>query len=536
MTDIETLKGAYFAGEADAVSVARLGRWLVESSDNAREFSLEAMIVRELRGRAATDDGTRPAQVVPLRVVGQAALPSSVVGGFLAEARTRLVTPWRLAAAAAACILIAASVALVMGRHTPARVVAELAAVWEGVAPTSGGLTPGRVYRLESGLTQVETSTGAMLVIEGPCELAVTGENATLFNRGRLTARCSTKQTHGFTVTTPTGRVVDLGTEFGVEHGERGTFAYVFDGEVQAFSDSGRYENGRVIRSGEGVRLSPGGAEPIGEGGWSPEFVTVSDFRVAVAEANGSVAAGWSDHYERLRSDPELVFWTDFDACEQLGHPTNLCRYGDGRHKLLTTSGLTFEAGRLATNDAVRLSKGSTLPVIRVPGVFRSLTLAAWIRLEGDNVGRESEHRGLLLSDWSLPGSLHWQLKGDTLRLSHPRSGTQPHVSYSAPLPESFFDESAWRLLVTVVDAGPAGEVRHYLDGALLAKTRFAADTAALRLGDCEVGGWSRADDQRLLDGAIDDLMVWRRHLTEPEIKQLHEDGQPPPSQPPKTL
>ena len=525
MTEMEALKSSYFNGVADAESVARLGNWLCQSPENAREFALDALIVQELRGRrpSGTDVTRRTGTTLRLLTTDESVAPAEADSTSL---RSEWWMFWRMtAAAAAACVLVAVSAALLTGRSAPARLMAEVNARWDGDAPDGSGLEPGRVYRLESGLAQVETTTGALLVVEGPCEVAINGANATLLNRGKLTARCSTKETHGFTVTTPTGRVVDLGTEFGVEHNEQGTFAYVFDGEVQAFSDTSRRTDGRVIRAGEGVRISPRGAEPIGDLGWAPEFVTVSDFRVALSKASGAVAERWTGYYERLREDPDLVFWTDFDASNKLGRPMNLCRYGDGRHKLLARVDPTYEAGRLRANDAVRLLDGDARPVVRVPGIFRSLTLGAWVRVAESERGDDGKHRGLLLSDWSLPGSLHWQLKGNALRLTYPNRGSDNHASFSTELPESFFDGGAWRLLVTVIETGPGGRVRHYLDGELLGEVGTDPASPQLRLGDCEVGGWSKPDDSRPLDGLMDDLLVWRRPLAAAEVEQLYDDG-----------
>lgn len=528
MTDIDNIRAEYFGGEPNATTLDQLGQWIAESPDHARVMALESLIVSELRrrgGRAVA--GAPPENAKPGLRVAPDTVANPPAHRENATHTDPSWWPWKVVlAASAACAVAAAGLFATAERHGPAILVAELGAVWEGEAPTASGFEPRRVYRLQAGLAHVKTESGASLIFEGPCQLAVTGDNAALLGGGKLAARCITKQTHGFTVTTPAGRVVDLGTEFGVEHNARGTFAYVLDGEVQVFASGPSGEATRVVRAGDAVRLSTRGTVVMDEAGWAPDFVTVSDFRVAAARASGSVTAAWAGCYDRLRSDLDLVFWTDFDTSPALGPPTNLCRYADDRNKLLPNDAIELVSGRLGENEALRRGAGDAIPQVRAPGVFRSLTLAAWVRLDQAAEGQATRHRALLLSDWSLPGSLHWQLKGDALRLTYPRGDSKPHAAYSARLPEAA--GSGWRLFATVVQTGSRGAVRHFVDGQLIGEQPIVDATLPLRLGDCGIGGWQREGDERTLGGLIDDLMIWRRPLANSEITQLFEDGRAP--------
>ncbi|MEM6799427.1 MAG: LamG-like jellyroll fold domain-containing protein [Planctomycetota bacterium] len=100
-------------------------------------------------------------------------------------------------------------------------------------APMSFGehLRHGAVLALVSGVAQLTFETGAVAVAEGPCLLEVQ-ENAVQVTHGRVSATVP-RQASGFTVTTPTSQVVDLGTELGVDVDPTGdTRVHVFRGEV----------------------------------------------------------------------------------------------------------------------------------------------------------------------------------------------------------------------------------------------------------------------------------------------------------------
>lgn len=86
--------------------------------------------------------------------------------------------------------------------------------------------------RLLSGMAKVQLKSGATLLIAGPADWALKGENHVALTRGRLVAQVP-RQATGFTVVTPTARFVDLGTEFGVLVDEASaSHLHVFRGKV----------------------------------------------------------------------------------------------------------------------------------------------------------------------------------------------------------------------------------------------------------------------------------------------------------------
>ena len=115
---------------------------------------------------------------------------------------------------------------------------------------TDPGETPGRdmiagkFLRLESGLAEVEFDLGARVILQGPATLELLSGNMARLVRGSMTARVPTRA-HGFTIYSPQGKIVDLGTEFGLAVDNAGsTSVRVFSGELTAAV--GRGSNGPV--------------------------------------------------------------------------------------------------------------------------------------------------------------------------------------------------------------------------------------------------------------------------------------------------
>lgn len=121
---------------------------------------------------------------------------------------------------------------------------------WADPGETPGrDMAVGKVLRLEAGLAEVEFERGARVILQGPAALELLSGNMARLLRGAMTARVPAAA-HGFTVLSPRGKIVDLGTEFGLAVDQGGaTSVRVFSGELTAAADP---------NAGEAVRLSQG--------------------------------------------------------------------------------------------------------------------------------------------------------------------------------------------------------------------------------------------------------------------------------------
>ncbi len=94
----------------------------------------------------------------------------------------------------------------------------------------------GKSLRLERGMAEIEFERGARVILQGPGVLELVSGSCARLVEGTLTARVGANA-RGFTVLSPRGKVVDLGTEFGLSVEEGGaTTVRVFKGEVEAYS------------------------------------------------------------------------------------------------------------------------------------------------------------------------------------------------------------------------------------------------------------------------------------------------------------
>jgi hypothetical protein len=122
----------------------------------------------------------------------------------------------------------------------------------------------GELLKIDSGLMQLELKRGVTLLVEGPAEWTIEGENHATLRSGKLLATVS-NQAVGFTLDTPTTQIVDLGTEFGVEIAGGGTTeVQVFRGKVELFPNardnpSQSAKQPIQLQAGSGIRIEPNG-------------------------------------------------------------------------------------------------------------------------------------------------------------------------------------------------------------------------------------------------------------------------------------
>jgi len=121
-------------------------------------------------------------------------------------------------------------------------------------------LSAGQQLELVRGLAEITFQSGARVVLNGPAHFMVGSSLGGKLQVGKLTARVP-HDAHGFTVHSPAGEVVDLGTEFGVAVGADHSMAVeVFVGEVAVDSSADGQTPGpsQKVEAGHAVRVSAG--------------------------------------------------------------------------------------------------------------------------------------------------------------------------------------------------------------------------------------------------------------------------------------
>jgi len=167
---------------------------------------------------------------------------------------------------------------------------------------------------------------------------------------------------------------------------------------------------------------------------------------------------------------------------------------------------------------------------VTVPGEFKALTLAAWVRVEG----LDRQLNSLFMCDGFEPGEIHWMLLNDGilgLTLKGPGPGNFQVLSSSSSL--TLDRLGFWVHLAFVLD-GNTKRAIHYVNGHVVSE-RALRLAPPFRIGEAELGNWNAGaivggDDSFLIrnfSGAMDEFCLFGRALSEAEMFELYTDGRP---------
>ena len=112
------------------------------------------------------------------------------------------------------------------------------------------------VRRLLSGVVEVVMDHEVKVLVEAPGEFDLESGNKVFVSKGKIFVDVPNGNT-GFTVVTPTARVVDLGTDFGVMVNDQGeTEVYVYQGSVAVRPNSSASSNEvKLLTQGDAVKV-----------------------------------------------------------------------------------------------------------------------------------------------------------------------------------------------------------------------------------------------------------------------------------------
>jgi hypothetical protein len=486
-TTRETLVQRYLDGTISAAEMSELSARLNADAEARRAFAEELNLDSALAAVAA----------------GWAAdMPESRVESVIPHSR-------RAIPAAVRRLAIAASILLVISggwwwqTHRTTATVAKVAGVKEFAAGTALGK---ELRQIDAGSVELLTARGARIVIEAPAEFRFESAQRLRMIRGRLSAEVP-PAAKGFTVITPAGDAVDLGTRFGVDVPPSGAAEiHVFDGQVIAKASGVAAE--QSLHGGQAVTMERGtsAARELR----SAAFIG----RDELPELTAGLAAGQQARSQAvlaaLRDDPALVALLDFESAES--------HMGDFR----------LVQGRWPGSRAPEFVGAGDHLKLDVGGdrTYPQLTLAAWVRL--DRLG--APYQSLLHTDgWNKsPGQVHWMVtRHTTMRMALSGNTLVPGSVETEHFPDSrtsvLPERGHWVHLAVVYDSD-AGTVRFYLNGRFDNETRQAISHPA-RLGSAQIGNWDLKD--RKLSGRIDELVILGRSMGDAEVRSLFEAGTP---------
>ncbi len=396
--------------------------------------------------------------------------------------------------------------------ESPAVCLEEHNCIWQNELPAA--LHRGSRLRLLSGTAVLEFADGARVALHGPAALEVVTAGSGRLGRGKLTAMVPPRA-HGFTIDTPSLRVIDLGTEFGVTVADDGTSAvHVFTGRVDTRTVEGGELGERVpLVAGEAILV--GGPAPAGD---------------ASAE---SPQAGVGLLVRRLKADRSLfIEGPAFPASARLlgfypfdGNTEDAS--GNGKHAV-RVSGIEYVAGHegQAASFAGRPDSYVDLPLDAGVTAVPDLTWGAWVKPTREITSRSeilSTDNGSYDRVLTIDDRIGGQSTGvfRFAAMAGPRHGVMPLQQVPVPVNE-------WRF-VAAVYRSESKLVALYVEDPALGDGQGGL---ASQFGTAEIGpsaNWIRVGGHfggiEPFAGAIDNVFIISGALGHPHLEQFRTQG-----------
>ena len=299
----------------------------------------------------------------------------------------------------------------------------------------------------------------------------------------------------------------------------------VLDGEVELWNGSSPQSTlaQRLIK-GQGIRSNPDGK--LSElGNVASRFVGRQQMLEMATFALQERFDNWKRFSERKRSEPNVLLYYGFDGHAPGTACSAMTRQAAATHLMARSSAASGQPADGRGNKRSEFKRTSDRVRLNVPGEFKSLTFAAWLRLEGFERWLSS----LMLTDGHEPGEVHWQLTDlGQLMLGVKAEPDHSHDFYS-PSIIGPLDLGRWVHLACVYN-GDQQYVSHYLDGVEVSRESVRRGTT-LRIGTAEIGNWVPQDLKdfriRSLNGRVDEFILFDRPLTPDDIQTIYENGKP---------
>ena len=387
-------------------------------------------------------------------------------------------------------------------------------------------LEPGWL-RLKSGLAQIVFYSGARMVIEGPTDLKLISPNEVACQSGRLIAEVP-PQAIGFRVSTPQMNVTDLGTSFGLEVNERRTELHVFKGSVE-FQPATSTAKQNLKEGAGSVAESSGPARLISAA--PAAFASLFDLQFKSSAAEVLRHEQWRAASSRLDEDSSLLVHFDFEQRDTSDWRLHNVSSRKNAAPDATIVGCQWVEGRWPDKHALEFRNVSDRVRLSVPGEFESLTLAAWVRVQG----LDRQFNSVFMCDGFEAGTAHWLIRKDgVLGLTAIGAGSGNYQICASPPVLALDQLGIWLHLAVVLD-GNGKRVVQYVNG-LQVSAKALKVNPPFRVGAAELGNWNasgfRENDPSLIrnfSGAMDEFCLFSRALTTDEIRKLYSAGKPQP-------
>ncbi|MGC6448524.1 MAG: LamG-like jellyroll fold domain-containing protein [Rubripirellula sp.] len=414
--------------------------------------------------------------------------------------------------------------------------------VWSpGTAhPREGDVLPNGVFSFREGVVEIDFFCGATLIVEGPAELDIESDWSVAVAKGRLRATVP-PAARGFVVKAADSEIVDLGTEFAVEVGEKSARVEVIDGEVKL---RGGDHDGRHLTTGQSQALKGASeAESI-----TNDLSTVDELKRRQDDAQKTRFDQWKASVGQVAADKRLIALYPI-ALSHEGRIVGEASHDDDALNGLLVGPVDRTTGRFGASSAgLSFDRPGARVRTRIDGDFDAFTFACWVRIDS----LEHRYNALFMADSYQTGEPHWQIRDDgRLMFSVMVDDSQEIEFYNkreqkvvkdAGLHRVYYSDSIWDLsksgqwfhLVAVYDPKNRRVVQ-YANGIQVASEEIIDKfhISSLKIGAAEIGNWGQPFREtpwfavRNLNGTIDELAIYDAALRAEEVRSLYEQGKP---------
>ena len=328
-----------------------------------------------------------------------------------------------------------------------------------------------------------------------------------------------------FTVEMPNGKVIDLGTEFGLNVLENGV------AEVSVFEGKVLYEGKDMDPAVAFCELKAGESISIDEDGTIKQIAMPSEpffgaaeiaFR-SMEEAQRRYAA-WVSLSEELANDKQVALYFTFDDHKIWDRALHDDTINKNKREDGAIVGCKWVEGRWPGKGALRFSGDNDRVMLMLRTNSSSGTLVVWMRMDS----HRNSFTPILHAASNARGILAWGITKQGNVLLRAKQGSQV-VDFASPVVFTSNQVGQWVHLTTTYDS-KQGKVAHYFNGLYKGSENLPAQVR-FSLNGCDLGNLNskekNAPQGHNFRGLIDEFIVFRKALDAETVLRLYEIGRP---------
>lgn len=377
--------------------------------------------------------------------------------------------------------------------------------------------------KLSNGLAQVEFLQGATVVLEGPVEFSIINPNEGSLVAGKLRAIVPEVAT-GFTINVPKGRVIDLGTDFGLNvHAGGSTELFVYKGKVvyEGKTDSGENIT-REVSGGESIFV-----DPYGNANWvempTEPFISAAELAFRSMEESQTRHAAWVDLSNSISSDPKTLLYFTFDNHSPWSRILkNESKFGRSVQNGAIV-GCNWIEGRWSGKGALSFKRQNDRVRLHLPNHLKSATFSAWLKIDS----LEQSILPIVCSDPSTLGSTCWSVNGNGQIVLRSRA-EKGNIYYESAVAFRSNKLGRWAHVATTYDS-EAKMISHYVNGRSFSREKLD-EPIVLRFPKAMLGHSSSLPKKQngiAFKGSIDEFGIFEGAYSEEQIRNMYEIGRP---------